>query len=643
MKIQAWLLFALFMVFLFPGCNTARNRSKEHYALGKKMEREGKTHEAIEEYRTAIKYASDNINAHLAYQNLMVKAGQKSAITEYYRKLKEANPASPAFQYLWGLLLDDREARIDAYRKALTLDPNFLWAFNSTGIEYLDEDHVDDAIKQFHNVIIVDSEFSPVHINLCRAYLKKDKVNAAYNEIKKYLELEPDSADGYEQLGYVYRQKGDEKKAIEAWQKSLELCPNNAKILTETGFSLYALNEYDAALTALQKAWSISPSYPELHYIRGLIYESRGDIGGATDELRISLAGEPDNSKFMEKLGLLLLKTGNTKEGKVVIEKALKSDPDNEEVTLAAGRLYEHEGNRSRARTIYVRALAANPHSEEIRRSLAHLLMQQGESKEALKEYEAIKAHKNNDLEALDRLNTGILYWETGNPDKARKHFLEAIRLDPENGEISLMISLVGEMKGLPGDAASILRTLAGDGHVKELSNEYLGAALLQAHKYDDALKVLTASSDGLRIRPVFHLYVGIALSGKNNYAEALKALKKAGMLNKEKGSLLTENYIHCSIGHTYGAKGSAGEGMGELNKACDPDSDTLIVAKANYEMARICGKAGSKEKALRYLEIAIRSGFHNLALLKNDQAFQQFRKSPELEKLEKKLLGSHS
>jgi tetratricopeptide (TPR) repeat protein len=639
-KAAALVLIALFITFAASGCADSKKRARSHYVQGKAYEKEGKFQKAIEEYHSAMKLYPGYIQAHLDYQRLMLAKGQKKALTDYYEKEIRDNPRNPAFYYLYGKLLEDSQSRMEQFEKALALDPNFIWGYDSLGTEYLKQGKVENAIKQFRKVIEIDSEFARVHINLCRAYLIKRKPDAAYSEIKKFLELEPDSAEGYEQMGAVFQQKGDSSKALEAWKKAAELDPKRIQPLAESALLLMEQGDDERAQELLEKAHALSPSSSRVHYALASLYRKQKKTKEALDELRIAQKGDPENVIILEALGELLLESGCYEEAKTTFYRILSRNPRNTAAIAGLAQISDAEGAQDKAIAEYRSALSIDPDLLGVRKKLAALLMKNGNLTGALVEYKIVA--RNQKADSRDHFTLGLLYWEKRENSRALHEFLIALSKGSCQADCVLIIGLEAEIKNLNADAVLFLDEIAKAGSDPALTQECRGYALLISGKYEAARALISKSQKKDEYakkpaRPSLSFEMALAEYRSGDSEGALRDIEKCIALDSADRS--SAHFLACCLrSRIMGDRGEAEKELREL-KSLEPDASTpLMQAKLDYEIARIYGKLKMKRETLLYLEYSFRWGFRNAGLITGDRSFDVVSKSGEFKKLSKEV-----
>ena len=153
--------------------------------------------------------------------------------------LQEAVKIHPGYKNPYLLLgnannyLENYEASIQAYQKALLLDPNYDEAKNNLGITYR------DAGRYYGE--------------------KKNDLNKSLQYLLKSLEMKPGEYETLRLLGVAYGVGGQPQKAIEYFTKALEKQPNDADALFNLGTAYFNAGQPEQGQFYVQKATEINP------------------------------------------------------------------------------------------------------------------------------------------------------------------------------------------------------------------------------------------------------------------------------------------------------------------------------------------------------------------------------------------------
>lgn len=132
---------------------------------------------------------------------------------------------------------DRDEEAVEAFRRAVEIDPDFAEGFYRLGNAYLAIKQQDEAEKAFHEAV------------------------KAYEKLTK---RDPKDSDAFYFLGICYEKLGEWEDALKALREAVKTSPTeNDDKYYELAVANYQLAQYDEAVRALNKALEVNPNnYP---------------------------------------------------------------------------------------------------------------------------------------------------------------------------------------------------------------------------------------------------------------------------------------------------------------------------------------------------------------------------------------------
>ena len=326
-------------------------------------------------------------------------------------------------QYLLGYYhLQERRYRyaIEAYRRALELDPECAAIHHSLGFAYYKEGEFDDARDSFQKAILLDPLNANYHYALGQLQQDYDACDEAIGEFTKAIELEPTFTAAWYDRGLLYDKLNEYENACDDFRHIIELQPN-----------LYTAHHNLGVLYIKQEMWAEAKQ----------IFEDTFAIG----------LGDADAHYHLAEVHLNLSKDIDLAIGS--LEHAVAKDPDHLDARFALGRLYA----KNRHDRPDFRQKAIDQFTELIKRSealkdfypvdgffflLGSLYDDKPEDAErAIAAYKAGLAHSPTASNAWTeeaarvRNNLGLLYLQQNQPEQAAEEFRQAIQLRPSYEE----------------------------------------------------------------------------------------------------------------------------------------------------------------------------------------------------------------
>jgi tetratricopeptide (TPR) repeat protein len=115
------------------------------------------------------------------------------------------------------------ERAIEAYRKAVELNPAAAGALVNLGTIYYRQRKYAEAELQYTRAIEVDSSYPLAHYNLGNLYDEQGDLTRAEEHYVKALHLNPNYADAHFNLALLSERRGDFLRAVRHWKSYLKL------------------------------------------------------------------------------------------------------------------------------------------------------------------------------------------------------------------------------------------------------------------------------------------------------------------------------------------------------------------------------------------------------------------------------------
>ncbi len=331
-----------------------------------------------------------------------------------------------------------------------------------------------------------------------------------WDDAQRFLEEDaipkfPESAELHYWLGVVYAQGSnrDTEKAAQAFAKASELAdPEDRELETRIDTAVKAIwgplvnaaakaadaDDFAEAETLLKKATEINPQGPEGWINLGTVYLRQKKHAEAVEAYRKALELQPENETVAYNLGI----TYHT----LARDAAAAGD------SVAAAEHY------TQAEATYKAYLATHPEDAEIINSLAALYQERGDEGKMRATLGDMAQADSAGQE--DFYNAGRAFLKGNDYAKAEEALTKTISLEDASDEASR------EMTGY--------------------AMEYLGLALIQQKKYEQAIDVLRKLVDRAPQSATAHEYLGYAYRDAGRREEATAAFSKAEELKGQGG-----------------------------------------------------------------------------------------------------------
>jgi protein O-mannosyl-transferase len=239
--------------------------------LGAALRDQGRIHEAISHWRTAVAIAPgepelrNNLAGGLIWQGRMAEAAEQ-------------------------------------LREALRLLPNFAGAHNNLGIALYEQHQYDEAVEHFRSALVVVPDFPNAHNGLAKCLVAQGKLEDAQEHLKEALRLNPRYADAHYTLGLLLEHRGRYAAAVSCFTNATRCDPGFYRAHFHLGALLAKQDRIDDAAAHFIAALQINPAYAEAHNGLGTLLLQRGQIDRAIEAFSEALRLAPDYTEAMANL-----------------------------------------------------------------------------------------------------------------------------------------------------------------------------------------------------------------------------------------------------------------------------------------------------------------------------------------------------
>jgi len=246
-----------------------------HEFLGVSLDRQGRTAEAIVNYRKALDLKPDFADVHNDLGNALYHQGKKEAAIAAYQQVLALRPGDEKAHFNLGIVMESqgRSAAAEAYyRNAIGLKPDFTAAHYKLGVILETLGRLDDAVVHYRTTI----------------------------------QLSPDFEDGYNRLAVALGKQGHTREAIEYYRRLLRLNPDNARGHFNLAVALSSQGPNSGALEHYARVLQLEPDFTEAHNNIAILHFNRGNVSQAKEHLLKAIQLDADNALARENLAIIL-------------------------------------------------------------------------------------------------------------------------------------------------------------------------------------------------------------------------------------------------------------------------------------------------------------------------------------------------
>jgi len=226
------------------------------------------------------------------------------------------------------LRLKSMTKALDAFDRALALNPDNADALNGKGVVMTTKRDYDQAVQFYRKAIDADPRNAGFHSNLAIAYHLQGKKDDAVREYRRAVELDPEYRDQLDFItggkppqtpapappapaptvsplqrmaaeriydeGAAYLRLKSLNKALDAFDRTRVMDPGNADAYNGKGVVMTHRRDYDQAIAFFRKAADLDPKNAGFHINLAIVYHLQGEKDAAFREYRRAVELDPD-------------------------------------------------------------------------------------------------------------------------------------------------------------------------------------------------------------------------------------------------------------------------------------------------------------------------------------------------------------
>ncbi len=327
------------------------------YALIKEAGRRADQREtqlSLEMYQRVLLLQPNDAQLHskVAYQ-LVVSLNELDAAIEAYLRAIELEPSMRLAYNNLGSCYSrrgDEEKAIEMYRKAIELFPDSVGVAYSNLASHLgDQGNYEEAIEICRKGIDVDPHAGQIRSELGRLLLKTGKPDEAERAYRNAVDASPNELAVYNSLAFFLQSRGKVEEAIEVAEKGVQLSPQDAEAHNSLGIVHYRSEQFEEAAAAYRKAIELAPTALAYHTNLASCLIKLGNVVEALEVRKRATELRPNNANSLNNFAWALVTDEDPELWDPTLavelaEKALELDPAHSLALNTLGVAYYRKG-----------------------------------------------------------------------------------------------------------------------------------------------------------------------------------------------------------------------------------------------------------------------------------------------------------
>jgi tetratricopeptide (TPR) repeat protein len=341
---------------------------------------EGRTEEALEEFRQAVADDPASVPARLNLAALLERTGDLTAAKAELEEAARIEPENAPLRLALGRLLagegHDQEA-IEHFRQALERDPGFEAAHFHLGTALGRLGDFEGAVAALSRVLELNPESLAARYQRALIQLELSRFEAAEEDLQRVVEADPSNAPARLYLGQALKGLGKLDEALENYGSALALeLRSEERALTHLGIgNLHAARgEWEAAIAAYRDALASEGDLLQarVNLAGSLSFLGRHDEAAA--QYRRVLAEAPEDTTLRFHFASTLMRLGRFEEAAGEFERILEIEPGHERARVGEAAAHTRLGRASLGRERLEEAHRELPESVLVTQALARFL-----------------------------------------------------------------------------------------------------------------------------------------------------------------------------------------------------------------------------------------------------------------------------
>lgn len=406
---------------------------ESYYRLAALMWEQGQisVETAIEQCKTAISLAPQNVNAHM-YTGFFMKLAEdfKSAESEFKSAIKmgKFHSARPRLVLSQAIL-----QKINSNNAVASDYLGFLYYFIS-GSLMLAWDR--PSIKMFYKNM--SDDISVFTYNTVGKFLEKFKLYPTAENIYRQAIMSTNHGEiFYDKMGDLALKNKQTDLTVDCYRKVLESNPLNRDVLVKlaTVLQTYFPDNTDEAIDCYEKLLEFNIDVPQIYYELGHLYLRKEDKINSISAFKLAVDQDSENPYFNNSLAYAYSKAELYDDAIEHYQKAIALNPDKEWTSIvcqALGSIYaEVKGNIEAAISTYQAGIILDPNNYDLFLALGDVYMASYDLDSAIRTYcDAIMLNPD-DYRGYSK--AGIALWEKDYLEEALVAFHKSIDINPDN------------------------------------------------------------------------------------------------------------------------------------------------------------------------------------------------------------------
>lgn len=396
----------------------------------------GELAKAMSDLDDAIKLAPTSLYYYNRAQNHYDLGEYDKSIADLAASLRLSKSSYISFGLLGSALAKkgDMKRSLQAYNKALTLNPEYAYGYLGRAAVYLVKGEEEAAFKDFEEAARVNSHDYAPYFNRAEAYWRRGNREEALADYRRVLSADLRDSAYAVTVGDRFTYYLLWKEAIDAYTRAFAL-KKGAQPLIRRAAAWEALKDPRKAMADLDAAVEAEPAAAPAFAARGLLALRLGNEDKAIADLNRAVKLDPKDSQVRVGRGSVYARTDKPKAALEDFNAAIEADPKLAEAYNNRGALYANAfGDMDKALRDIVTACELKPQSAGYQFNLGMMRLKARLYLKAIDSFNAALSLKGPMSRILQA--RADAHFQLGDHGAALRDIQTALEKDPKNGQL---------------------------------------------------------------------------------------------------------------------------------------------------------------------------------------------------------------
>jgi len=149
------------------------------------------------------------------------------------------------------------------------------------GADFARAENWKESLAAYRKALTINPNYPDTHYGLANAYAGLQQMPEAIHEYRETLRLKPDFPGVHTDLGSLYESQGELPQAIEEYRAEVRIRPADASAHSSLAVALAAGRQFDEAAQEFRRALDLKPRDPQIVAAFAGALQQAGDTAGA--------------------------------------------------------------------------------------------------------------------------------------------------------------------------------------------------------------------------------------------------------------------------------------------------------------------------------------------------------------------------